>query len=74
MAEAHIGIIGGSGLTKWDTLKDVAEVEVTTPFGAPSDALIFGDFGGNARVTARHGRTAVSCPRSCCRSGLIFMQ
>jgi len=30
MAEAHIGIIG-SGLHKWTVLKDVAEVEVTTP-------------------------------------------
>ena len=40
MAQAKIGIIGGSGLYKMDALKDVEEVQVETPFGLPSDALI----------------------------------
>jgi len=35
MAQAKIGIIGGSGLYKMDALKDVKEVKIDTPFGAP---------------------------------------
>jgi purine nucleoside phosphorylase len=36
MTEAKIGIIGGSGLYKLgDALKDVAEVEITTPLVRP---------------------------------------
>jgi 5'-methylthioadenosine phosphorylase len=40
-----------------DALKDVQEVQVDTPFGSPSDALILGTLEG-ARVAflARHGR------------------
>ncbi|MEH2324917.1 MAG: S-methyl-5'-thioadenosine phosphorylase [Nostoc sp.] len=57
MAQAKIGIIGGSGLYKMDTLKDVEEVKVDTPFGSPSDALILGTL-EETRVAflARHGR------------------
>ncbi len=57
MAQAHIGIIGGSGLYKMDALKDVEEVQVDTPFGSPSDALILGTFEGTrVAFLARHGR------------------
>ena len=57
MAEAKIGIIGGSGLYKMDALKDVEEVQVDTPFGAPSDALIVGTLEGTqVAFLARHGR------------------
>ena len=64
MAEAHIGIIGGSGLYKLgDALKDVAEVEVTTPFGSPSDALILGTLEGTrVAFLARHGRNHTLLP------------
>jgi 5'-methylthioadenosine phosphorylase len=57
MAEAAIGIIGGSGLYKMEALKDVKEVQIDTPFGKPSDALILGTL-DNTRVAflARHGR------------------
>ena len=64
MTEAKIGIIGGSGLYKLgDALKDVAEVEVTTPFGSPSDALILGTL-EETRVAflARHGRNHTLLP------------
>lgn len=64
MAEAKIGIIGGSGLYKLgDALKDVGEVEVTTPFGSPSDALILGTL-SETRVAflARHGRNHTLLP------------
>jgi 5'-methylthioadenosine phosphorylase len=57
MAEAKIGIIGGSGLYKMEALKDVSEVEIETPFGAPSDALIVGKLDGTpVAFLARHGR------------------
>jgi 5'-methylthioadenosine phosphorylase len=57
MAQAKIGIIGGSGLYKMEALKDVQEVQVDTPFGAPSDALIVGTLEGTqVAFLARHGR------------------
>ena len=63
MAQASIGIIGGSGLYKMDALKDVEEVHVQTPFGSPSDALILGTL-DNTRVAflARHGRNHTLLP------------
>ncbi|NET34998.1 MAG: S-methyl-5'-thioadenosine phosphorylase [Cyanothece sp. SIO1E1] len=57
MAPAKIGIIGGSGLYKMEALKDVEEVQIETPFGAPSDALILGSLDGTqVAFLARHGR------------------
>ena len=57
MAQAKIGIIGGSGLYKMEALNDVEEVQVDTPFGAPSDALIVGTLDGTSvAFLARHGR------------------
>ncbi|OLP16816.1 methylthioadenosine phosphorylase [Leptolyngbya sp. 'hensonii'] len=57
MAQAKIGIIGGSGLYRMDALKDVQEVQVETPFGSPSDALIVGTLEGTpVAFLARHGR------------------
>ncbi|MEB3231065.1 MAG: S-methyl-5'-thioadenosine phosphorylase [Leptolyngbyaceae bacterium] len=52
-----IGIIGGSGLYQMEALKDIEEITIDTPFGAPSDALITGTL-DNVRVVflARHGR------------------
>jgi 5'-methylthioadenosine phosphorylase len=52
-----IGIIGGSGLYEMEGLEDVRQVEVPTPFGQPSDALICGRFQGRSLVfVPRHGR------------------
>ncbi len=57
MAEAKIGIIGGSGLYRMEALKDVREIEVDTPFGKPSDAIILGTLDGTSvAFLARHGR------------------
>ncbi|MBO3463447.1 S-methyl-5'-thioadenosine phosphorylase [Aetokthonos hydrillicola Thurmond2011] len=63
MAEARIGIIGGSGLYKMDALKDIEEVQVQTPFGSPSDVVILGTF-EETRVAflARHGRNHTLLP------------
>ncbi len=63
MAEVKIGIIGGSGLYKMEALKDVEEVQVSTPFGSPSDALIVGTLAGNfVAFLARHGRNHTLLP------------
>ncbi|MEA5463168.1 S-methyl-5'-thioadenosine phosphorylase [Leptothoe sp. PORK10 BA2] len=57
MAQADIGIIGGSGLYKMDALTDVEEITIDTPFGKPSDALICGQLDGTpVAFLARHGR------------------
>lgn len=52
-----IGVIGGSGLYELEGLTDIEEVNVITPFGPPSDAIISGMLGGR-RVCflPRHGR------------------
>ena len=57
MTTAKIGVIGGSGLYKMDALTDIEEVNLTTPFGDPSDALIVGKLeGATVAFLARHGR------------------
>jgi 5'-methylthioadenosine phosphorylase len=57
MVTAKIGIIGGSGLYKMNALKEVQEIQLTTPFGDPSDALIVGTLEGTTvAFLARHGR------------------
>lgn len=61
--QVKIGIIGGSGLYKMEALKDVEEVQVETPFGAPSDALIVGTLDGTrVAFLARHGRNHTLMP------------
>jgi 5'-methylthioadenosine phosphorylase len=52
-----IGIIGGSGLYEMEGLEDVCEIEISTPFGAPSDKLVTGRYAGRRLVfIPRHGR------------------
>jgi 5'-methylthioadenosine phosphorylase len=63
MTETKIGIIGGSGLYKMEALKEVREVEIDTPFGKPSDALILGTLEGTpVAFLARHGRSHTLMP------------
>lgn len=63
MAEARIGIIGGSGLYKMEALKDIEEIQIDTPFGSPSDAVILGTIDGTrAAFLARHGRNHTLMP------------
>ena len=57
MAEAEIGIIGGSGLYGMEGLTHIEERSVRTPFGNPSDSLIIGRLNGRkVAFLARHGR------------------
>lgn len=52
-----VGIIGGSGLYQIDTLKNIKEISVDTPFGEPSDNFIIGNLGGvEVAFLARHKR------------------
>ena len=52
-----IGILGGSGVYDIDGLDNKRWVTIDTPFGTPSDALLFGDLGRQPMVfLPRHGR------------------
>lgn len=63
MTVAKIGIIGGSGLYKMEALKDVEEIEISTPFGSPSDVIILGTLEGTrVAFLARHGRNHTLLP------------
>ncbi len=56
MAEAEIGIIGGSGLYQMPGLSDACDVKQETPFGAPSDKYVLGTLEGRRVVfLSRHG-------------------
>ncbi len=56
MPEATIGVIGGSGLYAMEGLEEVERVELTTPFGAPSDAYVLGTIAGRrVAFLPRHG-------------------
>jgi 5'-methylthioadenosine phosphorylase len=55
--QAEIGIIGGSGLYSMNGLTKTREVQVKTPFGEPSDAIVLGMLEGKrVAFLARHGR------------------
>jgi 5'-methylthioadenosine phosphorylase len=57
MTQPVIGIIGGSGLYDIDGLEDKAWRRVETPWGEPSDELLFGRLAGVQCVfLPRHGR------------------
>jgi 5'-methylthioadenosine phosphorylase len=57
LAQAEIGIIGGSGLYSMKGLTDIHEVQLETPFGAPSDPYVLGTLSGRkVAFLARHGR------------------
>lgn len=52
-----IGIIGGSGLYAIDGLEDAVWRDVASPWGQPSDAILFGRIAGvEVRFLPRHGR------------------
>lgn len=56
-AEWTLGIIGGSGLYAIDALEDARWQSVATPWGTPSDDILFGRIGPVAlRFLPRHGR------------------
>ena len=61
--EARIGIVGGSGLYQMAGLVNVEEVDVSTPFGNPSDRYRVGTLDGKpVAFLARHGRNHTISP------------
>ena len=57
LAQAEIGIIGGSGLYSMPGFTNVHEVKVETPFGDPSEVFVLGELeGSKVAFLARHGR------------------
>ncbi len=57
MTECAVGVLGGSGIYGLEGLANLEEVEVSTPFGKPSDAYLIGELDGRRMVfLARHGR------------------
>jgi 5'-methylthioadenosine phosphorylase len=57
MAEATIGVIGGSGLYAMEGLGEVRELRIETPYGEPSDRFVVGSLAGQrVAFLPRHGR------------------
>ncbi len=55
MAEAELGVIGGSGF--YTLLEGAREVRLETPYGPPSDVVTIGDVAGRSvAFLPRHGR------------------
>ncbi len=62
---ARIGIIGGSGLYAIEGLEGAKWVRVDTPWGAPSDDILTGEYRGvPVAFLPRHGRGHVQSPTS----------
>ncbi|MFP3898449.1 MAG: S-methyl-5'-thioadenosine phosphorylase [Dehalococcoidia bacterium] len=56
MPEAQVGVIGGTGLYELEGMTGVRTIEVSTPFGAPSDAIVLGNVEGvSVAFLPRHG-------------------
>jgi 5'-methylthioadenosine phosphorylase len=57
MAEATVGIIGGSGFYEMEGLTDIEQIAVSTPYGDPSDAITIGSLAGiRVAFLPRHGQ------------------
>jgi 5'-methylthioadenosine phosphorylase len=56
-SRAIIGIIGGSGLYQMDAVQHAQDIEISTPFGQPSEKIVLGQVQGiPVAFLARHGR------------------
>ena len=54
--EVKVGIIGGSGFYQMDGLNELRKIEVETPFGLPSHAVVVGKIDGQlVAFLPRHG-------------------
>ncbi len=63
MAQAKVGIIGGTGLYQLEGMTRVEEIRIKTPFGDPSDAIILGEIEGvKLAFLPRHGRGHLISP------------
>lgn len=63
MADVSIGVIGGSGVYHLEGVEYYDEIEVSTPFGQPSDLIRLGRYEGrDIAFLPRHGRTHKHSP------------
>jgi 5'-methylthioadenosine phosphorylase len=57
MAQAKIGVIGGTGLYEIEGLTGIKEFDINTPYGDPSDSITVGKLNGvGVAFLPRHGR------------------
>jgi 5'-methylthioadenosine phosphorylase len=60
-----LGILGGSGLYDIEGLENMEWLEIETPWGAPSDAILFAEYEGiKLRFLPRHARGHKHTPTS----------
>jgi 5'-methylthioadenosine phosphorylase len=65
MTQTVLGVIGGSGVYDIPGLENRRWKKIASPFGAPSDALLFGTYRGTDLVfLPRHGRGHIQTPSS----------
>lgn len=65
MAHSVLGIVGGSGLYELDELTNAEWRRIDSPWGAPSDEVLFGEIDGlQMRFLPRHGRGHGQSPSS----------
>lgn len=58
-----LAVIGGTGLTGLDDLKNCRQVTVSTPYGSPSAPLVYGELSGKELIfLARHGQQHTIAP------------
>ncbi|AAP99378.1 MULTISPECIES: S-methyl-5'-thioadenosine phosphorylase [Prochlorococcus] len=63
LKNARLGVLGGSGLYSIDSIENIKELDIETPYGKPSDSLRIGNLGGMEVVfLARHGRHHIYTP------------
>jgi len=56
MAQAEIGLIGGSGFYQMNGLENQHTIELSTPFGSPSEKILLGTIKGRkVAFLSRHG-------------------
>ncbi len=68
-----IGVIGGSGLYDLDGIEKIDEIEVDTPFGAPSDSYMHGVIDGrDLYFLPRHGKNHSILPSEINHRANIF--
>jgi 5'-methylthioadenosine phosphorylase len=57
MSDIRLAVIGGSGIYDLEALTDVEELNLTSPFGDPSDSIVVGTLQGKRiAFLPRHGR------------------
>lgn len=55
--QVEVGVIGGSGVYEIEGVTDVDQIDVSTPYGSPSDSIVTGTLGGKrVAFLPRHGR------------------